>query len=256
MRASATRAMAMRAIPRPERRARAMPSLILPIRITASRVMAMRISATQASRMRASPTPVSPRRTRRSAIWSRASAAVSFSTSMPRPSKATRPTPKRPAQDYVMSSQDGQVPQSDPRRQLQAFDAIYDQPPQIALGSTEPERAAPPQDFYRGRAGRCRFPRRRSGRFRRQAPAPSRHDVQKAAAPSWWAARLLGAIALGGALAFAYKQSGGGHWQRWQPPLVTADSRPGERASRRSGRQGFSSQKQADLRPAAEWRRA
>lgn len=36
---------------------------------------------------------------------------------------------------------------------------------------------------------------------------------------------LLGAIALGGALAFAYKQSGGG-LSGEQPPLVTADSRP------------------------------
>ncbi len=36
---------------------------------------------------------------------------------------------------------------------------------------------------------------------------------------------LLGAIALGGALAFAYKQSGGGLGSE-QPPLVTADSRP------------------------------
>ena len=36
---------------------------------------------------------------------------------------------------------------------------------------------------------------------------------------------LLGAIALGGALAFAYKQSGGGLCSE-PPPLVTADSRP------------------------------
>src|SRR6185437_8187247 len=53
------------------------------------------------------------------------------------------------AQDYVMASQSGQVPPSDPRRQLQAFDALYDQPPQIALGLTEhTHRAA--QDFYEG----------------------------------------------------------------------------------------------------------
>ena len=37
---------------------------------------------------------------------------------------------------------------------------------------------------------------------------------------------LLGAIALGGALAFAYKQSGGGIGSGEQPPLVTADARP------------------------------
>ncbi len=37
---------------------------------------------------------------------------------------------------------------------------------------------------------------------------------------------LLGAIALGGALAFAYKQSGGGIGSGEQPPLVTADDRP------------------------------
>ena len=52
---------------------------------------------------------------------------------------------EEPAQDYGMAS--GEVPPSDPRRQLQAFDALYDQPPQIALGSTEPARRAA-QDFF------------------------------------------------------------------------------------------------------------
>jgi cell division septation protein DedD len=37
---------------------------------------------------------------------------------------------------------------------------------------------------------------------------------------------LLGAIALGGALAFAYKQSGGGIGAGDQPPIVQADARP------------------------------
>jgi TIR domain len=38
---------------------------------------------------------------------------------------------------------------NEPQRHLQAFDALYDQPPQIALGSTDLSRRAP-QDFYEG----------------------------------------------------------------------------------------------------------
>ena len=121
-----------------------------------------------------------------------------------------------PTQDY------GQVPQSDPRRQLQAFDAIYDQPPQIALGSTEARR--PAQDFYEGE--------RLDADFLDEGQAlPAPGALAKTGATFrgrsafMVGSALLGAIALGGALAFAYKQSGGGLGSE-QPPLVTADSRP------------------------------
>src|SRR6185312_5130935 len=122
-----------------------------------------------------------------------------------------------PSQDY------GQVPQSDPRRQLQAFDAIYDQPPQIALGSTEPTRR-PAQDFYEGERLDADFLDEGQA-----IPAPGARAKSgmtfKGRSAFMVGSALLGAIALGGALAFAYKQSGGGLGSD-QPPLVTADSRP------------------------------
>jgi cell division septation protein DedD len=123
---------------------------------------------------------------------------------------------EEPAQDY------GQVPPSDPRRQLQAFDAIYDQPPQIALGSNDQARRAA-QDFYEGERVDADF--LDEGQT---LPAPGARKggmtIRKRSAFMVGSA-LLGAIALGGALAFAYKQSGGG-LSGEQPPLVTADSRP------------------------------
>ncbi len=122
-----------------------------------------------------------------------------------------------PSQDY------GQVPQSDPRRQLQAFDAIYDQPPQISLGSTEPSRR-PAQDFYEGERLDADFLDEGQA-----IPAPGARAKSgmtfKGRSAFMVGSALLGAIALGGALAFAYKQSGGGLGSE-QPPLVTADSRP------------------------------
>ncbi len=122
-----------------------------------------------------------------------------------------------PSQDY------GQVPQSDPRRQLQAFDAIYDQPPQISLGSTEPSRR-PAQDFYEGERLDADFLDEGQA-----IPAPGARAKSgmtfKGRSAFMVGSALLGAIALGGALAFAYKQSGGGLGSD-QPPLVTADSRP------------------------------
>jgi cell division septation protein DedD len=121
------------------------------------------------------------------------------------------------SQDY------GQVPQSDPRRQLQAFDAIYDQPPQISLGSTEPSRR-PAQDFYEGERLDADFLDEGQA-----IPAPGARAKSgmtfKGRSAFMVGSALLGAIALGGALAFAYKQSGGGLGSD-QPPLVTADSRP------------------------------
>jgi cell division septation protein DedD len=121
------------------------------------------------------------------------------------------------AQDY------GQVPPSDPRRQLQAFDAIYDQPPQISLGSNEPARRAA-QDFYEGERIDADFLDEGQALPSPGARAKSGMTIRSRSAFMVGSA-LLGAIALGGALAFAYKQSGGG-LSGEQPPLVTADSRP------------------------------
>ena len=121
------------------------------------------------------------------------------------------------AQDY------GQVPPSDPRRQLQAFDAIYDQPPQISLGSNDQARRAA-QDFYEGERIDADFLDEGQALPPPGARAKSGMTIRGRSAFMVGSA-LLGAIALGGALAFAYKQSGGG-LSGEQPPVVTADSRP------------------------------
>jgi SPOR domain len=126
------------------------------------------------------------------------------------------PFAEEPARDYG-----GQVPKIDPRRQLQAFDAIYDQPPQIALGSTE-------------------APRHQSQDWSERLDADFLDETQVIPPPGVTAKKgmtfksrsafmvgsaLLGAIALGGALAFAYKQSGGGLGSE-PPPVVQADNSP------------------------------
>jgi SPOR domain len=127
------------------------------------------------------------------------------------------------AQDYVMASQSGQVPQSDPRRQLQAFDALYDQPPQIPLGSTDQSRPAP-QDFYEGERVDADF--LDEGQVLPTPGARSKMAMTIRGRSAFMVgSALLGAIALGGALAFAYKQSGGGMSSE-HPPLVQADNRP------------------------------
>lgn len=115
------------------------------------------------------------------------------------------------------------APKSDPRRQLQAFDAIYDQPPQIALGSTEPARRRS-QDFYEGERLDADFLDEAQILPPPGAPAKTGLTLKSRSAFMVGSA-LLGAIALGGALAFAYKQSGGGLGSE-PPPLVQADASP------------------------------
>ena len=127
-------------------------------------------------------------------------------------------------QDYGMSSHSGDVPPSDPRRQLQAFDALYDQPPQIALGSIESPRK-PGQDFYEGERVDADF--LDEGQVLPPPGARSKLGLSiKGRSAFMVGSALLGAIALGGALAFAYKQSGGGIGAGDQPPIVQADARP------------------------------
>jgi len=129
--------------------------------------------------------------------------------------------PDETAHDY--GSQGGQVPQSDPRRQLQAFDALYDQPPQISLGSNDQMRRAA-QDFYEGERIDADFLDEGQALPATGARAKTGMTIRGRSAFMVGSA-LLGAIALGGALAFAYKQSGGGLGNE-QPPLVQADNRP------------------------------
>jgi cell division septation protein DedD len=142
-----------------------------------------------------------------------------------------------PAPDYAMASQGAapqQAAQSDPRRQLQAFDALYDQPPQIALGSPEPSRRAA-QGFYEGERADADF------LDEDQAPPPPAargKSPLKTRSVFMVLSALLGAIALGGALAFAYKQSGGGIGNG-EPPLVQADARPVKELPEQAGGKEF-----------------
>jgi SPOR domain len=147
-------------------------------------------------------------------------------------------------QNSVMASQAGAArampgSQGDPHRQLQAFDAIYDQPPQIPLGATEQTRRTA-QGFYDGERADADF------LDESQAVSPA-GDAQPGARPKMTmkgrsvfmvGSALLGAVALGGALAFAYKQSGGG-MSDGQPPLVQADSRPVKEAPEQPGGKDF-----------------
>jgi cell division septation protein DedD len=119
----------------------------------------------------------------------------------------------------------GQQPQQgDPRRQLQAFDAVYDQPPQIALGGAHTPSPAPaPEAFYETDRSEADFLDESQA-----LPSPaarSKFGGLKGRSAFMVGSALLGAIALGGAMAYAYKQSGGGMGSE-QPPIVQADARP------------------------------
>ena len=125
--------------------------------------------------------------------------------------------------DYAPpSAPQSHVPPSDPRRQLQAFDAIYDQPPQIGLGTAAP--SAPAQNFYEGERADADF--LDDDQVLPPPSATGKGSSFKGRSVFMVGSALLGAIALGGALAFAYKQSGGGSGSGGEPPLVTADNRP------------------------------
>ncbi len=117
---------------------------------------------------------------------------------------------------------------------LQAFDAPYDQAPRIALGSTEMPRQ---QNFYEGEHADADFldesqlPGEIVASHGKKFGMGRRSIVMVSSA-------LLGAVALGGALAFAYKQSGGGA-DGGTPPLVQADSRPVKEAPAEPGGKEF-----------------
>lgn len=130
----------------------------------------------------------------------------------------------------------GETPESDPRRQLQAFDAIYDQPPQIALGSSEPTPQSGSQDFYDGERVDADF----LDESQVMPPPSARSKLAmtlRGRSAFMVGSALLGAIALGGALAFAYKQSGGGVGD--QPPIVQADNRPVKETPAEAGGKEF-----------------
>ncbi len=110
---------------------------------------------------------------------------------------------------------------------LQAFDAGYDQPPQIPLGRTPQYAHNPaPQGFYEGDQTDADFLDESQFMSPGEAEAkPARKFSLRSRSIYMVGSALLGAIALGGALAFTYKQSGGA-MGGGEPPVVQADSRP------------------------------
>jgi len=154
---------------------------------------------------------------------------------MPNGGQHFQPQAPTPQQAYHPQAAQPQIPQSDPRRQLQAFDAVYDQPPQIPLDGSQ----APGQEYYEADRGDADFldesqvlPAPAGARSKLASSLRGRSTVMVASA-------LLGAIALGGALAYAYKQSGGG-MANGETPIVTADARPVKEAPDQPGGKEFS----------------
>jgi hypothetical protein len=143
------------------------------------------------------------------------------------------------AHQASMAPQGGQYTPADPHRAVQPFDAIYDQPPQIALGGTRQARHGA-QDFYDAE--------RPDADFLDDGQSAGVDDVAVAHATRKLSIKgrsmfmvgsaLLGAVALGGALAFAYKQSGGA-MNGGEPPLVQADNRPVKEAPDQPGGKDF-----------------
>jgi hypothetical protein len=138
-----------------------------------------------------------------------------------------------PQQAYQPQAAPPHIPQSDPRRQLQAYDSAYDQPPQIALGGSQ----APNQGYYEADRSDADF----LDESQALPPADGRSKLTKSLkgrSAVMVASALLGAIALGGALAYAYKQSGGS-MADGSTPIVTADARPVKEAPDQPGGKEF-----------------
>ena len=146
--------------------------------------------------------------------------------------------------DYLAPAMHGGSPRPLPSHQaLQAFDAGYEQPPQIALGRTQyPNQMPPqnaPQDFYESDQGDADFLDESQFMTPGEAEAkPARKFSLRSRSMYMVGSALLGAIALGGALAFAYKQSGGA-MGGGQTPVVQADSRPVKEAPQQAGGKEF-----------------
>lgn len=118
----------------------------------------------------------------------------------------------------------GHVPPADPSRQLQAFDSTYGQPPQIPLGDPTGGMHHGGQDYFE--ADRVDADFVDAGHAVPETGLKSKlMGTLKGRSTVMVASALLGAIALGGALAYAYKQSGGAIGSG-DAPIVTADASP------------------------------
>jgi hypothetical protein len=143
--------------------------------------------------------------------------------------------------DYISQAAQGAGPRPLPSHQaLQAFDAVYDQPPQIPLGRTQYPHQSEAQAFYETDNADADF--LDESQFTSGADdaetKPARKFGLKSRSMFMVGSALLGAVALGGALAFAYKQSGG-TMGGGEPPVVQADSRPVKEPPQQAGGKEF-----------------
>lgn len=120
----------------------------------------------------------------------------------------------------------GYVGQGDPHRAVTAFEPGYDQPPKLALGSIDPARHNTQGFSYEAERQDADFLGDAQSTTPISGPAKIARKFSISSKSAFMVgSALLGAIALGGALAFAYKASGGS-MSGGQPPVVQADSRP------------------------------
>ncbi len=118
----------------------------------------------------------------------------------------------------------GQVPPADPNRQLQAFDVGFDQPPQIPLG--DPQSAAQPSPHALFEADRGDADFMDESQALAASGAKSKWSrVLKGRSAVMVGSSLLGALALGGALAAALQYWPGGG-SSGDAPVITADATP------------------------------
>ena len=151
------------------------------------------------------------------------------------PQAYMQPSPNYAPQAYSAqphAGAHGQAPQGDPGRQLQAYDTAYDRQPQVPLGG-----AQNPASYAETDRGDADF----IDESQLVAAAGTKSKLAKSLrgrSAFMVASALLGAIALGGALAFAYKQSGGGIGSG-DAPMITADARPVKEAPDSPGGKEF-----------------
>jgi len=121
-----------------------------------------------------------------------------------------------------------------PVGELQAFEAQYDQHPEIPLGDFEPEGGeAPREDAYFTTEPAV------DADFLDSAAAPGEGKEKRGKRTLVVASALIGSLALGGALAFAYKNSGAIIGGSGEPPLIQADGRPVKQAPDEPGGKQF-----------------
>ena len=140
--------------------------------------------------------------------------------------------PQHPA-PQAPQPQPPQAAPGEPGRALQALDPGYDQPPQIPLGGQQGMAPAPHEFVEAG--GDADFMDESQLAAAPEAKGSKLMNSLKGRSAVMVASALLGAIALGGALAYAYKQSGGSG----ETPLVTADATPVKEAPNQPGGKEF-----------------